>query len=86
MYPLALLNPGEQAEVIKVISGEGLRRRLLDMGREVVKKAGWTKVELTERIDHIVLNRVLGIPIFLAAMWLMFKLTSATADAILRRR
>ena len=43
--------------------------------REAVKKPGWSKVELTERIDRIVLNRVLGIPIFLFAMWLMFKLT-----------
>ena len=33
------------------------------------------KQELTERIDRIVLNRFLGIPIFLAAMWLVFKLT-----------
>ncbi len=29
----------------------------------------------TDRIDDILLNRVLGIPIFLALMWLMFKLT-----------
>ncbi len=43
--------------------------------REVMKRPGWTKVELTERLDRIVLNRVLGIPIFLVAMWLMFKLT-----------
>ena len=33
------------------------------------------KTELTEKIDGIVLNRFLGIPIFLAAMWVMFKLT-----------
>ncbi|HSN15660.1 MAG TPA: ferrous iron transport protein B, partial [Anaeromyxobacteraceae bacterium] len=33
------------------------------------------KEELTERIDRIVLDRFLGIPIFLAAMWLVFKLT-----------
>jgi ferrous iron transport protein B len=32
-------------------------------------------MELTEKIDRIVLNRYLGIPIFLAAMWLVFKLT-----------
>jgi ferrous iron transport protein B len=31
--------------------------------------------ELTERIDRIVLHRLFGIPIFLAAMWLVFKLT-----------
>jgi ferrous iron transport protein B len=48
--------------------------------REVVKKPGLTKVELTERIDRLVLHRVLGLPIFLAAMWLMFKLTFDLAN------
>jgi len=33
------------------------------------------KIELTEKIDRIALNRFLGIPLFLAAMWLVFKLT-----------
>jgi len=43
--------------------------------REVLRKPESKKKELTEKIDRIVLNRFLGIPIFLAAMWLMFKLT-----------
>jgi len=43
--------------------------------REVLKKPAASKIELTEKIDRIVLHRFLGIPIFLAAMWLMFKLT-----------
>ncbi|NTU48361.1 MAG: ferrous iron transport protein B, partial [Syntrophobacteraceae bacterium] len=43
--------------------------------REVLKKPEFRKMELTEKIDRIVLNRFLGIPIFLAAMWVMFKLT-----------
>jgi ferrous iron transport protein B len=43
--------------------------------REVLRKPARTKIELTERIDKIVLNRFLGIPIFFAAMWLVFKLT-----------
>jgi len=43
--------------------------------REVLKKPQLRKMELTERIDRVVLNRFLGIPIFLAAMWLVFKLT-----------
>ncbi|MBW7956393.1 MAG: ferrous iron transport protein B [Deltaproteobacteria bacterium] len=45
------------------------------LSREVLKKPETRKRELTEKIDAIVLNRVLGIPIFLAAMWVMFKLT-----------
>jgi ferrous iron transport protein B len=43
--------------------------------REVLRKPETKKKELTEKIDRIVLNRFLGIPIFFAAMWVMFKLT-----------
>ncbi len=43
--------------------------------REVLRKPDVRKRELTEKIDGIVLNRFIGIPIFLAAMWIMFKLT-----------
>lgn len=43
--------------------------------REVLRKPELRKMELTEKIDRVVLNRFLGIPIFLAAMWLVFKLT-----------
>ncbi len=43
--------------------------------REVLTKPEIQKREVTERIDRIVLSRVFGIPIFLAVMWLAFKLT-----------
>lgn len=43
--------------------------------REALTKPDVRKVDLTEKIDRIVLNRFLGIPIFLAVMWLVFKLT-----------
>lgn len=43
--------------------------------REVLTKPEKRTLEMTERIDRIVLNRYLGIPIFAAAMWLLFKLT-----------
>ncbi|BCG48809.1 Ferrous iron transporter FeoB [Citrifermentans bremense] len=43
--------------------------------REVLQKPELRQTELTEKIDRIVLNRFLGIPIFLVAMWLLFKLT-----------
>jgi ferrous iron transport protein B len=45
------------------------------LSREVLKKPEFKKMELTEKIDKVALNRVMGIPIFLAAMWIMFKLT-----------
>ncbi len=37
----------------------------------------------TDRIDAVVTNRYLGIPIFLAAMWIVFKLTTDVAGAFL---
>ena len=43
--------------------------------REVLTRPAIPRRELTEKIDRVVLNRFLGIPIFLAAMWLVFKLT-----------
>ena len=43
--------------------------------REVLSKPEKRNIEMTDRIDRIVLNRFLGIPIFAAAMWLLFKLT-----------
>lgn len=43
--------------------------------REVLTRPDIRKIDLTEKIDRVVLNRYLGVPIFLASMWLMFKLT-----------
>lgn len=43
--------------------------------REVLRKPEVRKREMTEKIDAVVLNRFFGIPVFLVAMWLMFKLT-----------
>jgi ferrous iron transport protein B len=48
--------------------------------KEVLTETKVNKIELTERIDKFVLNKYLGIPIFLAAMWLMFKLTFDIAN------
>lgn len=42
---------------------------------EALKKPEIRNIALTEKIDRIVLNRFMGIPIFMAAMWLLFKLT-----------
>ncbi len=45
------------------------------LAREVVQRPAMPRKEMTERIDRIVLNRFLGLPLFFAAMWLTFKLT-----------
>ncbi|MEJ5227503.1 ferrous iron transport protein B [Thermodesulfovibrio sp.] len=42
--------------------------------REILSKREVRRLDLTERIDRVVLNRYLGIPIFLTAMWLVFKI------------
>ena len=75
--------PGEAFEHLKRAHGEDMEALMADvryaratgLAREVVLKQKGRGVELTERIDRIVLNRFLGIPIFMAAMWLLFKLT-----------
>ncbi|MCM2265543.1 MAG: ferrous iron transport protein B [Desulfuromonadales bacterium] len=63
---------GEDIEALMADARYGLANGLT---REVLRRPEIRKEELTEKIDRIVLNRFLGIPIFLAAMWLMFKLT-----------
>lgn len=41
--------------------------------KEVLKKRNTSRVDLTDRIDKVVLNRYIGIPIFLITMWIIFK-------------
>lgn len=43
--------------------------------REVLTRPDTGKVELTEKIDRVVLSRLFGVPVFLLSMWLLFKLT-----------
>lgn len=45
------------------------------LAREAMTKPLINRRDLTEKIDRVMLNRYFGIPIFLGAMWLMFKLT-----------
>jgi len=51
--------------------------------REVVRRTGPDRLTLSDRIDSVVTNRVLGIPIFLAMMWVVFKLTTDVAGPYL---
>lgn len=68
---------------LKAAHGEDLEAHLADtryglaagLTREALQKPDIRKKDLTERIDAVVLNRYVGIPIFLAVMWLIFKLT-----------
>lgn len=60
---------------VESIMAEARYAQASGLTREVLKKPDIRKKELTEKIDAIVLNRFLGIPVFLTAMWLVFKLT-----------
>jgi len=44
--------------------------------REVVQRPAVNRLTVSDQIDKIVTHRLLGIPIFMAAMWLVFKLTA----------
>jgi ferrous iron transport protein B len=44
--------------------------------REGVHRPQEARLTLSDKIDKIVTNRVLGIPIFLAAMWFVFQMTA----------
>jgi ferrous iron transport protein B len=62
-------------EDIESIMADARYAQASGLTHEALKKPEIRKTELTEKIDKIVLNRFFGIPIFLAAMWLVFKLT-----------
>lgn len=59
---------------IEAIMADARYAQATGLTHEVLKKPKIRKAELTDKIDRIVLNRYLGIPIFLAVMWLVFKL------------
>jgi len=63
---------GEDPELLIVDSRYAFARGAV---REGVVFPGEDRVSLTERIDNIVLNRVLSLPIFLLTMWLLFQMT-----------
>jgi len=46
---------------------------------ESVKKSTSERLSTSDKIDKIVTNRILGIPIFLAMMWVVFKITTDIA-------
>jgi len=44
--------------------------------KETVKRTRENRLTKSDQVDRIVTNRLLGIPIFLLAMWMVFKLTA----------
>lgn len=61
---------------IEVVLADGRYGFIGGLLREVVTRTtDVDRLTLSDRIDNVLLNRVLGIPIFLLLMWLTFKLT-----------
>ncbi|CFX18126.1 Ferrous iron transport protein B [Syntrophomonas zehnderi OL-4] len=63
---------GDDAETCLVEDRYGFIRGVC---REACQTNTLERLTLTEKIDNILLNRVLGIPVFLGIMWLLFQLT-----------
>ncbi|MCD6520999.1 MAG: ferrous iron transport protein B [Anaerolineae bacterium] len=64
---------GEELEIVIADRRYGFINGLV---REVVERAPGERRTLSDKLDRIVTHRVLGIPIFLVAMWLVFKMTT----------
>ena len=60
---------------VESVMAEARYAQAAGLTREILQKTETRKMELTERIDRVVLHRFFGIPIFLVAMWFVFKLT-----------
>ncbi|RLC66580.1 MAG: ferrous iron transport protein B [Chloroflexi bacterium] len=71
---------GDDAETIIADRRYGFISGLV---REVVRRPAVDRLTLSDKIDKVVTNRVLGIPIFLVAMWFVFKMTAEVSGAYL---
>jgi len=71
---------GDDAETIIADRRYGFISGLV---KEAVRRPAEDRLTLSDKIDRIVTNRVLGIPIFLVAMWFVFKMTAEVSGAYL---
>ncbi|MEY3220203.1 MAG: Fe(2+) transporter permease subunit FeoB [Pseudomonadota bacterium] len=65
----------ELGEEIDILIAEGRYHFIEEMVNGAVIRPDHINQQLSDRIDNIVLNRILGIPIFLSIMYLMFMFT-----------
>ncbi|MBO8159264.1 ferrous iron transport protein B [Thermosyntropha sp.] len=66
----SLLNDDAEMAII-----EGRYAFIRGTVKEAVTEKGINKFSFTEAVDKILLNRILGLPIFFGVMWLLFQLT-----------
>ncbi len=69
---------GEDVDILIADARYGFANALM---KQAVTRTDRISRSLTERIDRIVLNRILGLPIFLAVMYLMLLVTITFANA-----
>ncbi len=85
-----LENVGKERKHLTTIFGEDTDNSIADarygfiagVVKEGVEKKEINRLSTSENIDKIFMNRVLGIPIFLALLWLMFTLTFSVGAPI----
>ncbi len=63
---------GDDIDILVADARYGLANHV---SKQAVTQTGQVTRDLTDRIDHVVLNRALGIPVFLGMMYLMFMFT-----------
>ena len=71
---------GDDLDIMIADGRYGFANRVV---RESVQVSGRSSADMTERLDRIALNRVLGIPIFLLMMYLVFMLTINVGSAFI---
>lgn len=62
-------------EEVDIVVADGRYGFIHGLARDVLRRSSSTRKNITEQIDRIVLNRVLGIPIFFFVMYLVFAIT-----------
>jgi ferrous iron transport protein B len=81
----------KSSERLKGLFGEDIETIIADqrygfitgITKRVVTKPLEKRLDLTDRIDEIVTNRVLGIPIFLFLIWVMFQSTFSASEPLM---
>jgi ferrous iron transport protein B len=66
---------GDLADEIDILLADARYGLAHALTRDVVEQKGKVSGNISDRIDRVMLNRALGIPIFLLAMYLMFMFT-----------
>ncbi|MBN1877229.1 MAG: ferrous iron transport protein B [Anaerolineae bacterium] len=90
-HTLLLAQANDSVEHLRTIYGDDVDTIIADrrygwihgLVKETVQRTAQDRLSLSDQIDRIVTNRVLGIPIFLALMWIVFKVTTDVAGPYL---